>query len=156
MSAFGVSRRKMFEAGGIALAGTALLTAAGPVLAGGSDKGAAARTYYKDWEKKDWGPFDAILADNFTFTSPLDDHISKADFKKRCWDTQIDYIEKFDIELLVAQGDDVMVQYLCHTKNGKSFRNIERHVVRNQRIESIQCFFGGDSTFASAVATGKA
>ena len=32
-----------------------------------------------------------------TFSSPLDDHISKSDFKARCWDTQIAYIDRFDL-----------------------------------------------------------
>jgi hypothetical protein len=36
------------------------------------------RKWYAAWEKKDWGPVDSLLADNFTFTSAAgDDHISK-------------------------------------------------------------------------------
>ena len=42
------------------------------------------RKWYASWEKKDWGPVDSLLADNFTFTSAAgDDHISKSTFKTR-------------------------------------------------------------------------
>ena len=47
------------------------------------------RRYYKAWEKKDWGPIDVLLAENFTFTSAnKDDHISKSAFKTQCWECQ--------------------------------------------------------------------
>ena len=150
MSDDAMSRRKLFRAG-------AVLTAMAPLAQSAQAQTeepneAVVRTYFKSWEKKDWAPFDAILADDFTFTSPSgDDHISKAAYKTRCWDTQIDFIKMFDIELLMAKGDDVLVKYLCHTRNGKSFRNVEYHRLRNRQIVSIECYFGGKSTFASAV-----
>ncbi len=149
----GVSRRKMLGSGGSVLAGSALLGEIVSAQAGeASSNEAVVRRFFKSWEKKDWAPFDAILADDFTFTSPNgDDHIGKAAFKRRCWDSQIDFIQAFDIELLMAQGDDVLLKYLCHTKNGKSFRNMEYHWLRNGRIEAIECYFGGKSTFPSAV-----
>ena len=57
------------------------------------------RKWYAAWEKKDLDTFNALLADNFTFTSAAgDDHISKSTFKTRCWDTQIDFIGDFDLE----------------------------------------------------------
>jgi hypothetical protein len=71
------------------------------------------------------GTFDNLLADNFTFTSAAgDDHISKSTFKKRCWDTQIKFIENFELERITPGKEDAFVKYLCHTKNGKSFRNV--------------------------------
>ncbi|HTQ14587.1 MAG TPA: nuclear transport factor 2 family protein [Rhizomicrobium sp.] len=153
MSTSAMSRRKMFEAGGAVVAGTALLAQAPGALA--SEESAsetAVRKFFKAWEQKDWGPFDAILADDFTFTSPNgDDHISKAAYKANCWESQKAFVEKFDIELLMAKGGDVVVKYLCHTTNGKSFRNLEYHRVRDGRIESIECYFGSKSAFASAV-----
>ena len=93
---------------------------------------------------------------NFTFTSANDDdHISKSAFKSNCWETQKDYIHHFDIERLFAQGNEAFVKYLCHTTNGKTFRNIEYVRTRGEQIESIECYFGGKSTFPSAVSTGK-
>ena len=102
--------------------------------------------------KKDWGPYNEILADDFTFTSPTpDDHISKAAFKKNCWETQVNFIKDFDLELVTVKGDDVLVKYLCHTQNGKSFRNVEYLRIREGKIATLECYFGGNMTFPSSV-----
>jgi hypothetical protein len=66
--------------------------------------------WYAAWEKKDWGPVDSLLADNFTFTSAAgDDHISKSTFKARCWETQIDFIGHFDLERITTDAEDALV-----------------------------------------------
>jgi hypothetical protein len=116
---------------------------------------AVIRAWYELWlrKDKDWGPFDAALADDFTFSSPVDDRISKAAFKKNCWETQIGFTKGFDLELVAVKNDAALVKYLCHTTNGKSFRNVEFLRVRNQRIETIECYFGGKLTYPSAVSS---
>jgi ketosteroid isomerase-like protein len=152
------TRRNVIEAGGIALA-----SALGIASSANAQTGAVAasteeivRSFYKAWEKKDWSTFDVILAENFTFTSANDDdHISKSAFKSDCWETQKSYIHHFDIERLFAQGNEAFVKYLCHTTNGKTFRNIEYVRTRGEQIVVIECYFGGKSTFPSAVSTGK-
>ncbi len=157
MSANTMSRRNMVGAG--VLIGTALL--AETVRASDGDASAneaVIRKWYKAWEKKDmdWGPFDAILADDFTFSSTDgNDHISKAAFKKNCWDNQIAFVKESDLEVVMVKGDEAFVKYLCHTMNGKSFRNVEYLRLRNQRIEEIQCYFGGTLTYPSAVSSQK-
>ena len=151
------TRRNMFKAGGIVFAGA--LGIAGSSNAQAGERASTeeiVRRFYKSWEKKDWGPFDILLAENFTFTSANDDdHISKSAFKANCWDTQKDYIHHFDIERLFAQGNEAFVKYLCHTTNGKTFRNTEYVRTRGEHIEAIECYFGGRSTFPSAVSKGK-
>jgi hypothetical protein len=95
------------------------------------------------------------MADNFTFTSAAgDDHISKSTFKTQCWDTQVDFIDRFDLERVSGRGNEAFVKYLCHTKNGKSFRNVEYFRLRDGKVETIECYFGGKSTFPSAVSKG--
>jgi len=114
------------------------------------------RKWYAAWEKKDLGTFDILLADNFTFTSAAgDDHISKRTFKTQCWDTQADFIDHYDLERITTGADDAFVKYLCHTKNGKSFRNVEYFRIKNGKLESMECYFGAQSSFPSAVSTGQ-
>jgi hypothetical protein len=97
-----------------------------------------------------------LLADNFTFTSANDDdHISKSVFKARCWETQIDFIERFELEQVIGNGNEAFVKYLCRTKNGKSFRNVEYFRVTGEKVEAIECYFGAQSSFASAVGGGQ-
>jgi ketosteroid isomerase-like protein len=113
------------------------------------------RKYFAAWEKQNWRPLDSLLADDFTFTSAAgDDHISKSAFKTQCWDTQINFIDRFDLERVFGSGNEAFVKYLCHTKNGKSFRNVEYFRLRDGKVETIECYFGGKSTFPSAVSNG--
>jgi len=159
MRAITVSRRNLFTVGGIAFAGAsgiARLARADTGTGRGMTTEEIVRRYYKAWEQKDWGPIDVLLAENFTFTSANDDdHISKSAFKKGCWETQINFIDHFEIERLFGQGNEVFVKYLCRTRNGKSFRNVEYLRVRNDKVEAIECYFGGRSTFPSAVSKGQ-
>src|SRR6202042_472930 len=114
------------------------------------------RKWYAGWEQKDWGPLDSLLADDFTFSSAAgDDHISKSAFKKQCWETQINFIGRFDLERVATGPDDAFVKYLCHTTNGKSLRNVEYLRVKNGKIESIEGYFAAQSSFPSAVSNGQ-
>jgi len=154
-----MSRRAVFEAGACALAAAAAIPqmASAHAETGRSAKNEETiRKYYAAWEKRDWQPIDTLLADNFTFTSANnDDHISKSTFKTRCWETQIDFIERFDLQQVIANGNDAFVMYICHTKNGKTFRNVEYFRLRDHKVEAIECYFGSQSSFPSAVSTGQ-
>ena len=77
------------------------------------------RKYYAAWEGKDWHQIDSLLAADFTFSSPLDDHISKSDFKAGCWDTQIAFIDRFDLRRVMAADNEAFVMYVCRTTNGR-------------------------------------
>jgi ketosteroid isomerase-like protein len=155
-----MSRRYLLAAG----AGSLVAACGGAVPAPSSAAGRGAtnreeiiRKWYAVWEKtKEWGPADAMLTDDFTFSSAAgDDHISKSTFKAQCWDTQIAFIDQFEVESLLANGNEAFVKYLCHTKNGKSLRNVEHFSFRDDKIAAIECYFGAQSSFPSAVSTGK-
>jgi ketosteroid isomerase-like protein len=110
------------------------------------------RRWYAAWEKKDWRPVDALLAEDFTFSSAAgDDHISKSAFKAQCWESQKDLIKRFDLQRVVGSGNEAFVMYICHTTNGKTFRNVEYLRLRDDKVEAIECYFGAQSSFASAV-----
>jgi len=152
-----VSRRKALQSGACALAGAAglLVTARARAAHQSPAYEEFVRSWYKAWEQKDQGQFEALMADNFTFTSAAgDDHISKSAFKTQCWDTQVNFIDRFDLERVFGSGNEAVAKYLCYTKNGKSFRNVEYFRLRDGKVESIECYFGGKSTFPSAVSNG--
>lgn len=159
-----ISRRNLLQTGGCALAGGVALFHAsrafgekkpGSTVAPSSmTKEEIIRKYYSAWENKDWSAVDSVLAEDFTFTSPNhDDHISKSTFKTRCW-PQTDFIKHFDLESVIGNGDEVFVKYLCHTKDGKSFQNVEDFKFKGGKIESIRCYFGQDLGFPSAASLG--
>ncbi len=159
MTRIAVSRRNLLVAGACALAEAAGFpgAASARALTGPSmTNEEIIRKYYAAWEKKDWGPFDILLADSFTFTSANDDdHISKSAFKARCWESQIGFIERFELEQVIGNGNEAFVKYLCRTKNGKSFRNVEYFRFRDEKVEAIECYFGSQLGFPSAASTGQ-
>jgi len=152
-------RRSLLATGACTLVGAVTLPGLARVSAsGGPDltNEEIIRKWYAAWEKKDLGTFNMLLADNFTFSSAAgDDHISKSTFKTQCWDTQVDFIKHFELERITTGPEDAFVKYLCHTKNGKSFRNVEYLRIKNGQLESIECYFGAQSSFPSAVSTGQ-
>jgi len=159
MTMITVSRRNMLATGACALVGAVSL----PELARASESGAKnlmseelIRKWYTVWKDKDFATFNNMLADNFTFSSAAgDDHISKSTFKTQCWDTQINFIKDFDLERVTTGPNDAFVKYLCYTKNGKSFRNVEYlQIDEYGKLISIECYFGAQSSFPSAVSNG--
>ena len=108
------------------------------------------RKFYAAWEKKDWASLDSVTADDFTFSSAAgDDHISKSTYKTQCWDTQSARIDKFDLESVVEKGDEAFVMYVCHTKNGKAFQNVEHFIFKGDKIAAIECYFGSQAGYPS-------
>jgi ketosteroid isomerase-like protein len=154
-----VSRRSVLKASPCALAGAAGI----PEIAGAhaeaglnSTSAEIIRRWYAAWEQKDWRPVDALLADDFTFSSAAgDDHISKSAFKAQCWESQKDFIKRFDLQRVFGRGDEATVLYVCHTTNGKTFRNVEYLRLREDKLEAIECYFGAQSSFPSAVSAGQ-
>jgi ketosteroid isomerase-like protein len=159
MTTFAVSRRNLLATGACALVGAVPLPGRTSASTSGNQNSAneeLVRKWYAAWGQKDWGPLDSLLADDFTFSSAAgDDHISKSAFKKQCWETQINFIGRFDLERVATGPDDAFVKYLCHTTNGKSLRNVEYLRIKNGKLQSIECYFGAQSSFPSAVSTGQ-
>jgi ketosteroid isomerase-like protein len=159
MTTLAVSRRNLLATGACALVGAVGLpglASAGASAGQNLTNEEIVRKWYAAWEQKDWGPVDSLLADNFTFSSAAgDDHISKSAFKEQCWKTQINFIKHFDLERVSTGPDDAFVKYLCHTTNGKSFQNVEYLRIKNGKLQSIECYFGAESSFPSAVSAGQ-
>jgi ketosteroid isomerase-like protein len=150
-----ISRRTMLAAGTCALVATALAPkpASARAETGVSAKSEETiRKYYRAWEKKDWGSLDALLAHDFTFSSAAgDDHIPTSTFKAQCWDTQSPYIERFDLLRVFAEGSEALVMYICHIRDGKTFRNVEYLRLKDDKVEAIECYFGATAGYPTAV-----
>ncbi len=151
-----LSRRTMIGASAYAIAAAASTSqfASGSETKLSPQSDEIIRRWYAAWEKRDWHPVDVLLADNFTFSSAAgDDHIDKGTFKKKCWETQIDFIERFDLQRVFGNGNEALVMYVCRTKNGKTFSNVEYLRLKGDKLEAIECYFGAQSSFPSAVST---
>lgn len=153
-----MSRRTALGAGAwmlIAAAGVAQRARASAKTGRRSKSQETVRNYYAAWDAKDWHRLDILLADDFTFSSPLDDHIVKSVFKAKCWDTQIAFIDRFDLKQVIGSDSEAFVMYVCHTTNGKTLRNVEYFRLGNDKVKAVECYFGGQSSFPSAVSAEK-
>ena len=111
--------------------------------------GKAIMAYYTAFEKKDWNLMQQILADGFTFTSPLDDHISLKAFKERCWPNAYK-IKRCELEKVVVDGDNAFVIYNGWTTEGKLFRNSDYFKLKDGKIKEYECFFGPGINYPSS------
>jgi ketosteroid isomerase-like protein len=84
---------------------------------------------------------EALLAPDFTFTSPYDDAISRDAFFERCWPNG-DRFEDLRIERVAPDADGAYVTYLVTTDTGEQFRNSEYLTVRDGQIHSVHVYFG--------------
>jgi hypothetical protein len=103
--------------------------------------GKAIMAYYTAFEKKDWNLIQPFLAEGFTFSSPVDDHISVKAFKERCWPNAYN-IKSFEVDKFVIHGDEAVVITNGWTTSGKLFRNSDYFKLKNGKIMAYECFFG--------------
>ena len=106
-----------------------------------SDVESIVRASYEAFRERRRKDSEALLADDFTFTSPYDDAIDRAAFFARCWPNG-DRFRSFDIERIAADEQGVFVTYVVTTLGGDSFRNTEYVVVKEGRIRSVDVYFG--------------
>lgn len=98
------------------------------------------REYYVGWEKSDWDVIASKLADDFTFTSPFDDHLDTQTYKERCWHGA-DSIHAYEFLTIMEKGDEAFARWNCLI-NGKTARNTEYFLFQNGKIKAIEVYFG--------------
>ncbi|WP_369393458.1 nuclear transport factor 2 family protein [Streptomyces sp. CG1] len=84
-----------------------------------------------------------LYTDDFTFTSPQDDHIDKATFFERCFPTADRLTEQRLLHVVAADDEVVLVQYEYELAGGDRYRNMEAITVRDGLIREVQVYFGG-------------
>lgn len=100
-----------------------------------------ARRYYETFQHGTRQEMESMIADDFTFTSPRDDHIDKAEFFERCWPNR-DRIS-MTIENVVADGSDVFVRYKA--SGGKEdFFNTEFLRIEDGLLKAVEVYFGSE------------
>jgi ketosteroid isomerase-like protein len=102
---------------------------------------AIARAAYEAYVTKDRAALDSLIAEDFHFTSPLDNRLDRETYFRRCWPNS-KVIEGFDFIHLVTDADRVFVTYEGRNTNGRRFRNTEVLTIRDQRIVDVEVYFG--------------
>jgi ketosteroid isomerase-like protein len=106
-----------------------------------ADPIAIARACYQAYVDKDRAAIESLIADDFHFTSPVDNHLDRATYFARCWPNS-QAIAGFDFSRLVADDNRVFVTYDGRNTNGERFRNTEILTIRDGKIADAEVYFG--------------
>ncbi|MEA9975843.1 MULTISPECIES: nuclear transport factor 2 family protein [unclassified Pseudomonas] len=110
-----------------------------------------ARTAYNAYVKKDRAAIEALIADDFHFTSPLDNRIDRETYFTRCWPNS-ESTEGFDFIHFVSDGERVFVTYEGRA-NSRRFRNTELLTIKNGLITDVEVYFGWSIPHEAPVGT---
>lgn len=87
--------------------------------------------------------FEQHLAEDFTFSSPLDVGLDRAGYFARCW-PGAGQGQKFNFLRFIEHDDEVVVTYEMTKPNGEKGRNTEILRIKDNKIVSVEVYFGWD------------
>lgn len=100
------------------------------------------RALFDAYRAQDKDAAQRLIADDFVFTSPQDDHIDRTAYLERCFPTADRFTYQEILELADTPGG-AFVLYEYELTTGERFRNAEFITVRGGQAVEVQVFFGG-------------
>jgi ketosteroid isomerase-like protein len=116
------------------------------------DIAAIARATYTAYITKDRKALEALIADDFCFSSPLDNRLDRTTYFTTC-SPNSDRITGFEIVHLATQGEHVFVTYIGSNRDGHRFRNTEVLTIRDGRVREVEVYFGWSLPHPAAAGT---
>jgi ketosteroid isomerase-like protein len=90
---------------------------------------------------KNRAAIEALIADDFHFTSPLDNALDRATYFERCWPNS-EWMVSVDVIHQALNGNRAFIVYESTTSTGKRLRNCELHTARDGQLISAEVYFG--------------
>jgi ketosteroid isomerase-like protein len=100
-----------------------------------------ARRSYLAYVDKDRAAMEQLIAEDFHFTSPLDNRLDRKTYFERCW-PNCQWIAEFEFIGVVPDKDSVYVTYIGRSDVGRRFQNTEVLTVRRAKIVEAEVYFG--------------
>jgi ketosteroid isomerase-like protein len=100
-----------------------------------------ARRSYLAYVDKDRAAMEQLIAEDFHFTSPLDNHLDRKTYFERCW-PNCQRIAGFEFIAVVPDNDRVYVTYIGRSDLGRRFKNTELLTIRGGKIVEAEVYFG--------------
>lgn len=97
--------------------------------------------YYAAYESKNRDALEAILSSEFVFNSPVDDHLRREAYFRKCWPNS-EKIRRFHIERVFNDGDEAVVRYECERLDGLRFRCMEFFRAEEGHLTEQDVYFG--------------
>ena len=85
---------------------------------------------------------EALVADDFVFTSPQDDHIDRDAWFERCFPSA-DHFDGPSHTLEIIEVGGVVLHRYDYRVDGVRWRNVEALSVANGRVHEVEVYFGG-------------
>jgi len=82
------------------------------------------KAYYDSYPTRDRETMEAIVSEDFHFTSPLDNRIDRQTYFARCWPAG-EAMAAIDIRHLATDAGRAVVTYEARMKDGRRFKNTE-------------------------------
>lgn len=103
-----------------------------------------AREYFAAYDSRNLDATQLLLAEDFTFSSPHDEHIDRVTYFLRIWPRGPQHLER-KIWKVFEDGNEVFVTFECSRADGTVYRNTEFFHVENGRIRHVEVFHGRDT-----------
>jgi ketosteroid isomerase-like protein len=100
-----------------------------------------ARAVYDAYVRKDRKAIESLIADDFHFTSPLDNRIDRKTFFERCWPNS-ETTASFEFKNLVSDNGRVFVTYELTKTTGERFCNTEILSTQDGKLSEVEVYFG--------------
>ena len=98
--------------------------------------------FMRAFHEQDRSAAEALMGDDFVFTSPQDDHIDKAAWLQRCFPSA-DHFDSPGVTLEIVEVDGIVLHRYEYAVNGIRFRNAEALRVEDGRVREVEVYFGG-------------
>ena len=114
------------------------------------------RACFEAYSRRDRAAIEAVIGDDFRFTSPLDNQIDRHAYFELCWPNSDAIVVMTVQHLAVFDGDKAFVTYEALLRDGKRLRNTELHTVKEGRLSAVEVYFGWNIPHEVPVGTHRA
>ncbi|MCW2497069.1 nuclear transport factor 2 family protein [Jatrophihabitans sp.] len=110
-----------------------------------SDRARLAIEFYRRFDAGDRAHVEALLTDDFQFSSPPDPSLDREGFFEKCWpgagrgDTGLTFVR------LIEDADELVITYERDTGDGSRGRNTEVLTFRGEQVCRSEVYFGWTS-----------
>ena len=106
-----------------------------------NDPIAIARACLEAYVDKDRAAIERLIAEDFHFTSPIDNRLDRATYFARCWPNS-EQMATVEFVQAMEKGEHALIVYEAETLDGKRFRNAELYSTRDGQLVEVEVYFG--------------
>ena len=98
--------------------------------------------FVRAFQEQDQHAAEALMHEDFVFTSPQDDHLDRTAWLERCFPTA-DHFDSPAVTLQIVETDGIVLHRYEYAVQGVRYRNLEATRVTDGTVHEVEVFFGG-------------